>query len=161
MNELLFCLILLGIGILIFRLIKVSHTIKNKHTSSNIDTDAQIEVGYPTSNSRTLHMNSTVEPPIPNHYFTDEELGRVKDEDDDRSKKSIYTVNMYVESHYELDLSLFEKELTIQKVNDAYEKMLDKHMYNIQNGIPETFNIMAKKEARDYLINKLSKEKNH
>ncbi len=161
MNELLFCLTLLGIGSLIFRLIKVSHAKNSKHTSSNIDSDAQIEVGYPTSNSRTLHMISTLEPPIPNHYFTDEELGRVKEEDDDRSDKSIYTVNMYVESHYELNLSLFEKELTIQMVNDAYEKLLNKHVYNIQIGIPETFNIKAKKEARDYLINKLNKEKGH
>ena len=62
---------------------------------------------------------------------------------------------MFVESHYELNLSLFGKDLTKKMVNDAYEKVLNDHMMNIKNGIPEVFNIGNKKKARDYLIEKL------
>ena len=62
---------------------------------------------------------------------------------------------MFVESHYELSLSLFERDLTKQMVNEAYEKLLNDNMTNIRNGIPEVFNIENKKKARDYLIEKL------
>ena len=73
-------------------------------------------------------------------------------------EKTIYTKNMFIESHYELNLSLFERDLTVDMVNDAYEKVLNKHMDNIRKGIPEVFNIEDKKEARDYLLGKLNKE---
>ena len=73
-------------------------------------------------------------------------------------EKTIYTKNMFIESHYELNLSLFERDLNVDMVNDAYEKVLNKHMDNIRKGIPEVFNIDDKKEARDYLLGKLNKE---
>ena len=73
-------------------------------------------------------------------------------------EKTIYTKNMFIESHYELNLSLFERDLNVDMVNDAYEKVLNKHMDNIRKGIPVVFNIDDKKEARDYLLGKLNKE---
>ena len=73
-------------------------------------------------------------------------------------EKTIYTKNMFIESHYELNLSLFERDLNVDMVNDAYEKVLNKHMDNIRKGIPEVLNIDDKKEARDYLLGKLNKE---
>ena len=60
---------------------------------------------------------------------------------------------MFVESNQELNLSLFERELTEQMVNDAYEKVLNEHLNNIEKGIPDAFNITDKKEAKDYLLN--------
>jgi len=45
-------------------------------------------------------------------------------------------------------------------VNDAYEKVLNEHLEKISKGIPGVFNLNDKKEARDYLLNKLSKEIN-
>lgn len=72
-------------------------------------------------------------------------------------EKTIYTKNMFIESHYELNLSLFERDLTVDMVNDAYEKVLNNHMDNIRKGIPEVFNIEDKKEARNYLLEKLNK----
>ena len=68
---------------------------------------------------------------------------------------------MFVESHHELNLSLFERALTEQMVNDAYEKVLNEHLSNIKKGIPDVFNITDKKEAKDYLLNYLNKEGNH
>jgi hypothetical protein len=53
---------------------------------------------------------------------------------------------MFVESHYELNLSLFERDLTKQMVHDAYEKVLNDNIKNIRNGIPEVFNIENKKK---------------
>ena len=40
-------------------------------------------------------------------------------------------------------------------VNDAYEKVLNEHLNNIEKGIPDAFNITDKKEAKHYLINYL------
>ena len=75
-----------------------------------------------------------------------------------QENRNIYTKNMFVESHYELNISLFERELTVKMVNDAYEKVLNDHLEKISKGIPEVFNINDKKEARDYLLDKLTKE---
>jgi hypothetical protein len=118
-----------------------------------ITKDAQIETGYPTSIMRSLHINSTMEPPLPYHNYNDEQLGRFKEEEAVPYNKHNYTINMFVESHLELNLSLFERELTEQMVNDAYEKVLNEHLNNIEKGIPEVFNITDKKEAKDYLLN--------
>jgi hypothetical protein len=63
---------------------------------------------------------------------------------------------MFVKSNQELNLSLFERELTEKMVNDAYEKVLNEHLNNIEKGIPEVFNITDKKEAKDYLLNYLN-----
>jgi len=158
MNILIICLIVIGIGSIVNRLIKASEEKKSVNNIDDTKKEAQIEVGYPGSKSRALHINSTIEPSQPNHYFTDKELGHFYNDEDDMPIKSIYTVNRYVESHHELNLSLFGKELTIQMVNDAYEKILNEHFDNIRNGIPADFNIDEKKEARDYLIAKLNNE---
>jgi hypothetical protein len=87
-----------------------------------------------------------------NNGYTNEQLDKYDGIEDEQS---IYTKNMFIESHYELNLSLFERDLTVDMVNDAYEMLLDKHMDNIKKGIPEVFNINEKKEARDYLLSKL------
>ncbi len=155
MNLLLFCLILLGIGSLINKAIRAS-SVKNKSNDFDISAnDAKIEVGYPGRNSSSLHINSTKEPPISNHNFRDDDLNIICEGSDNIQNENIYTVNMFVESHYELNLSLFGKDLTKKMVNDAYEKVLNDHMLNIKNGIPEVFNLGNKKKARDYLIEKL------
>ena len=155
MNMLFFCLIILVIGSIVNKLTKVNKAI---NSFDNSNKDAQIEVGYPGYNSRLLHINSTKEPPIPNHNFTDFELSVFEEEGNDTTNKEIYTVNMFVESHFELHLSLFERELTVDMVNNAYEKVLNEHKANIKNGVPGVFNIEDKKKARDYLIDKLNKE---
>ena len=38
-------------------------------------------------------------------------------------EKTIYTKNMFIESHYELNLSLFERDLNVDMVNDAYNQL--------------------------------------
>ena len=63
--------------------------------------------------------------------------------------------NMFIESHYELNISLFERELTKSIVNNAYEKCLNEHISFIQKGEVPQFEISAKQEARDYLIKSL------
>lgn len=155
MNLFLICLFVLGAATFVNKLIKVGIFKKKSSCFEDIENDAQIEVGYPGNNSRALHINSTIESSLPNHNFTNKELSILYAENDKSPVKSIYTVNMFVESHYELNLSLFERDLTKQMVNDAYEKVLNDNMKNIRNGIPEVFNIENKKKARDYLIEKL------
>lgn len=146
-------LIFLGIVLIIKFIVK---EITKPNTPKDIlEDDHKIEEGYPTSTMRSLHINSTKEQPIANHSYTNDELFRYEDVE---VEKSIFTKNMFIESHYELNLSLFEKDLTVDMVNDAYEKVLNNHMDNIRKGIPEVFNIEDKKEARDYLLGKLNKE---
>ncbi len=120
----------------------------------------KIEIGYPTIATRCLHINSSKEPPLPNHNYTNDQLNQF-DEDyvqGVNQNKQIYTKNMFIESHFELNLSLFERDLTVEMVNDAYEKILNEHLDKITKGIPDIFNIKEKQEARDYLLNKLNKE---
>jgi hypothetical protein len=120
----------------------------------------KIEIGYPTIATRSLHINSSKEPPLPNHNYTNEQSNQCVEDyvQGDVHNKQIYTKNMYVESHYELNISLFERELTVKMVNDAYKKVLNDHLEKISKGIPEVFNLDDKKEARDYLLKKLNKE---
>ena len=146
-------LIFLGIVLIIKFIVKeLSKPDKSKDILEN---DHKIEKGYPTSTMRSLHINSTKEQPLANHSYTNDQLIGYEDMEEE---KTIYTKNMFIESHYELNLSLFERDLTVDMVNDAYEKVLNKHMDNIRKGIPEIFNIEDKKEARDYLLGKLNKE---
>jgi|688.fasta_scaffold1106967_1 hypothetical protein len=155
MNLFLFCLFVLGAATFVNKLTNVGIFKKKSRCFEDKENDAKIEVGYPGNNSRTLHINSSIESSLPNHNFTNKELSILNDENDNSPIKGIYTVNMFVESHYELSLSLFERDLTKQMVNEAYEKLLNDNMTNIRNGIPEVFNIENKKKARDYLIEKL------
>lgn len=73
----------------------------------------------------------------------------------------VTTRNMYVESHNELNLSLFGTEITAQEVIEAYERELNKHMDNISKGISDNYNVASKKEARDYLLAYLSESNEH
>jgi hypothetical protein len=73
----------------------------------------------------------------------------------------VTTRNMYVESHNELNLSLFGTEITAQEVIKAYERELNKHMDNISKGITDNYNVDSKKEARDYLLAYLSESNEH
>jgi hypothetical protein len=149
-------LIFLGIIFLIRYLIKES---SNSNDSKYKNEDNLIEKGYPTPNMQSLHINSKKEPPIFNHNLIDEQISNFEEDNDpENDYKQIYTKNMFVESHHELNLSLFERELTVKMVNDAYEKVLDEHFEKISKGIPEVFNIEDKKVARDYLLDKLTKE---
>jgi hypothetical protein len=125
-----------------------------------ITKDAQIETGYPTSIMRSLHINSTKEPPLPYHKYKNEQLNQSEEKEYIHTKE-IYTKNMFVKSNQELNLSLFERELTEKMVNDAYEKVLNEHLNNIEKGIPEVFNITDKKEAKDYLLNYLNNSSKH
>lgn len=145
-------LIFLGIVLIIKFIVK--EISKPDNPKDILEDDHKIEEGFPTSTMRSLHINSTKEQPLANHSNTNDQLIGYEDMEED---KSIYTKNMFIESHYELNLSLFERDLTVDMVNDAYEKVLNKHMDNIRKGIPEVFNIEDKKEARDYLLGKLKK----
>jgi hypothetical protein len=143
-------LIFLGIVLVIKFIVK--ELSKPGKPKDLLEDDHKIEEGYPTSTMRSLHINSTKEHQLVNNGYTNEQLDKYDGIEDEQS---IYTKNMFIESHYELNLSLFERDLTVDMVNDAYEMLLDKHMDNIKKGIPEVFNINEKKEARDYLLSKL------
>ena len=125
-----------------------------------ITKDGQIETGYPTSIMRSLHINSTMEPPLTYHKYKNEQFNQSEEKEFIHTKE-IYTINMFVESHHELNLSLFERALTEQMVNDAYEKVLNEHLSNIKKGIPDVFNITDKKEAKDYLLNYVNNSSKH
>ena len=146
-------LIFLGIVLIIKFIVK--ELSKPDKPKDILEDDHKIEEGYPNSTMRSLHINSTKEQPLANHSYINDQLIGYEDMEEE---KTIYTKNMFIESHYELNLSLFERDLTVDMVNDAYEKVLNKHMDNIRKGIPEIFNIEDKKEARDYLLGKLNKE---
>ena len=143
------------LGIVLIIKFIVKELSKPNKTKEIIKDGHQIEEGYPTSTTRSLHINSTKELLLANHSYTNDQLIRYEDMEEE---KTIYTKNMFIESHYELNLSLFERDLTVDMVNDAYEKVLNKHMDIIQKGTPEVFNINEKKEARDYLLNKLGEK---
>jgi hypothetical protein len=64
----------------------------------------------------------------------------------------IYTKNMFLESHYELGLNLFDKNFTAEKINGAYEKLLNEYIACIKADKPASIIIDDKREARDYLI---------
>ena len=136
----------------------------SKHKNQEIDfvkitKDAQIETGYPTSIMRSLHINSTMEPPLPYHKYKNEKNYQPEEKEYIHTKE-IYTKNMFVESNLELNLSLFERELTEQMVNDAYEKVLNEHLSNIEKGLESPFELSVKKEARNYLLNNIKPQKN-
>lgn len=129
--------ILIFLGILLVVKLVVKELSKVPKINNTNDT---IETGYPTPSMKALHINSTIKPPVYNHYFTNN------------------TVNMYVESFHELNLSLFGSDLTAEMVTNAYEKLLNDHIANIRNGVPDVFNMEDKKKARDYLLETLTKE---
>ena len=123
-----------------------------------ITKDAQIETGYPTSTMRSLHINSTIEPTLPYHKYKNEQLNQFEEKDYIHTKE-MFTKNMFVESNQELNLSLFERELTEQMVIDAYEKVLNEHLNNIEKGLEPPFELSMKKEARNYLLNNIKPQK--
>ena len=136
----------------------------SKHKNQEIDfvkitKDAQIETGYPTSIMRSLHINSTMGPPLPYHKYKNEKNYQPEEKEYIHTKE-IYTKNMFVESNLELNLSLFERELTEQMVIDAYEKVLNEHLTNIEKGLEPPFELLMKKEAKDYLLNNIKPQKN-
>ena len=74
-----------------------------------------------------------------------------------QQNRNIYTKNMFVESHYELHISLFIRDLNETIIIEAYEKLLNEYVKCVKYGIAPSFNISDKKEAKDYLINFLKK----
>ena len=156
-------LILFGFVFLLSFIVN-SLTKVSKHKNQEIDfvkitKDAQIETGYPTSIMRSLHINSTMEPPLPYHKYKNEKNYQPEEKEYIHTKE-IYTKNMFVESNLELNLSLFERELTEQMVNDAYEKVLNELLSNIEKGLESPFELSVKKEAKDYLLNNIKPKKN-
>ncbi|MEK0422552.1 MAG: hypothetical protein EB100_09005 [Crocinitomicaceae bacterium] len=74
--------------------------------------------------------------------------------------QTISTINMYVESHYQLNLSMFgRKSPTLEMINEAYEKLLNEHVNSIAKGKAPSFNISEKQKAKAYLIEYYSKNK--
>ena len=73
--------------------------------------------------------------------------------------RNIYTKNMFVESHYELNISLFIRDLNEAIIIDAYEKLLNDYVKCVKEGVNPSFNISDKKEAKEYLLNFLNKYK--
>ena len=84
-------LILLGfvflLSFIVKSLIEVSKRKNQKNDFVKITKNAQIETGYPTSIMRSLHINSTMEPPLPNYNYTDEKLGRFNEEETNHYNK--------------------------------------------------------------------------
>ena len=77
-----------------------------------------------------------------------------------QENRNIYTKNMFVESHYELNISLFIRDLNATIINEDYEKLLNEYFKCVKDGITPLFNISDKKEAKDYLIKFLNKYRN-
>jgi hypothetical protein len=67
--------------------------------------------------------------------------------------------NQYLDAHEKLNISIFEKELNEDKVNEAYEKLLNEHIRNIKKGKSTEFNIEEIKKAKTYLIEWLGNQK--
>lgn len=159
MNTIIFLAIVLLLRVLVKNIFKGNLRETQAAIFEKYNKENKIEVGYPTTTMQALHINSTNERPIPNHNYTNEQISKFEDDEDDKENQ-IFTKNMFIESHHELGISLFERELTVQMVNDAYEKALNNHMKTIKEGIPSVFNITDKKEAKKYLLNYLNGSKN-
>ena len=57
---------------------------------------------------------------------------------------------MFLESHYELNISLLIRNLNATIINDAYEKLLNEYVKFVEKGLAPSFNIIDKKEAKVY-----------
>ena len=132
MNILISCLLIIGIGKLINGLIKGIDVKKKDNYYTN---EADVE-----DDKDDAQMEKG---------FVDEKA----------PYSTGYSKNMFVESHYELGISLFERELTALMVMDAYEKVLSDHMKDIENGVLVDFNLDEKKASREYLLNYLNKSR--
>jgi hypothetical protein len=64
---------------------------------------------------------------------------------------------MFEQSHYELNISLFIRDLNATIINEAYEKLLNEYVKCLEKGIAPSFNIIDKKVAKEYLIYILKK----
>ena len=56
-----------------------------------------------------------------------------------QQNRNIYTKNMFVESHYELNISLFIRDLNEAIIIEAYEKLLNEYVKCIEKGIEDFF----------------------
>lgn len=61
---------------------------------------------------------------------------------------------MFLESCFELNLD-FSKDLTIDIITDAYQKLANQHLWLIQNNRIPNFEMEGKDRAKEYLINSL------
>jgi hypothetical protein len=71
-----------------------------------------------------------------------------------RYDNGLYTKNMFVESSWELKLSLTE-DLTIHLITEAYNKLVKEHAQIIQKGIKPSFELAEKIQAKDFLLNSI------
>ena len=69
----------------------------------------------------------------------------------------LYTKNIFIESHYELNINLFIRDLNESVIKESYEKLLNEYVRCIERGLPPSFNIIDKIAAKDYLIHFLNK----
>jgi len=129
------------IGIMMFRKIREIWSLKKK--------EDKITIKQKIVSDKFLPQNSFMEKRI-------EPYTQLAPIEKNINENSAYgTKNMFIESHYELNISLFERELTESIVNNAYKKCLNEHISVIQKGEVPQFEISAKQEARDYLIKSL------
>lgn len=73
----------------------------------------------------------------------------------DESKNTLWTKNMFIESCYELNLSLAE-DITVVRINEAFDKFQNELTRCIQKNITPSFDIKTKGIAKDYLIERLN-----
>ncbi len=64
------------------------------------------------------------------------------------------TKNMFLESCFALNLD-FSKDLTVDVITDAYNKLAYQHLELIKNNKIPTFEMKDKHRAKEYLINSL------
>ncbi len=65
---------------------------------------------------------------------------------------------MFLESCHELGISLSE-DLSVELINQAYNKLLTNHSNAILKGIKPSFKMQDKLQARDYLLDKIKPKK--
>jgi hypothetical protein len=77
----------------------------------------------------------------------------------EESKNPLWTKNMFLESCYELNLSLAE-DITVVRINEAFDKFEDEIRRCIQKNIAPPFDLKTKEIAKEYLIERLSSKFN-
>lgn len=101
-------------------------------------------------------------PPNPSEEYIEsyyQSMSEIEQPESEEVNRQIHTVNMFVESHHQLNLSMLGRGLTVEMIYDAYEKLLNEHVNSIAMGKTPTFNIGDKQKAKVFLIEHLKKIK--
>jgi predicted nucleic acid-binding Zn-ribbon protein len=86
-------------------------------------------------------------------------MSEIEQPESEEVNRQIHTVNMFVESHYQLNLSMLGRGPTVEMIHEAYEKLLNEHVNSIALGVKPSFDINIKKRAKEYLIANFNEEK--